>query len=95
LPTSTGQPVHQQRDDGLALVLVARGDVEENRRKADGYGFQFQIALHERWKLSKQYGIFAVSTLLIDEDGVIVKDVARRCRDPGARPALRAAGTTA
>ena len=63
---------------GSALILVARGDVEENRRKADEHGFEFPVVVQDRWKLSKEYGIFAVPVaFLIDEDGVIARDVAR------------------
>jgi len=58
--------------------VVARGNVEENRRKAEEYGFEFPVVLQERWKLSKEYGIFVVPVaFLIDEDGVIARDVAR------------------
>jgi len=61
----------------LAVILVGRGDPEENRRKAEQHGFQFPIVVQERWKLSKEYGIFATPVaFLIREDGVIAKDVA-------------------
>ena len=71
--------LHQQnRDNGLALLLVARGDVADNRRKAESHGFEFPVVIQERWKLSKEYGIFAVPVaFLIDENGVIAKKVAR------------------
>jgi peroxiredoxin len=68
----------RQRDGGLAVLMVTRGDVEENRRKAETYGFEFPVALQERWKLSREYGIFAMPVaFLIDEAGVIAKNVAR------------------
>jgi len=61
----------------LALILVVRGDPEQNRLKAEQHGFQFPIVLQEKWKLSKEYGIFATPVaFLISEDGVIAKDVA-------------------
>src|SRR5437016_12121734 len=64
-------------NNGLALILVGRGDPGENRRKAEQHGFQFPIVLQEKWKLSKEYGIFATPVaFLIREDGVIAKDVA-------------------
>jgi hypothetical protein len=57
---------------------VGRGDVDENRRKADAFGFEFPVVLQERWNLSKQYGIFAVPVaFLINEEGVIEGGVAR------------------
>lgn len=68
----------EQCDDGLALVLVGRGDVDENRRKAEEHGFEFPVVLQDRWKLSREYGIFAVPVaFLIDEHGAIARDVAK------------------
>jgi peroxiredoxin len=66
----------EHRDNGLAIVMVGRGDVEENRRKADEHGFEFPVVLQDRWRLSKEYGIFATPVgFLIDEQGVILRDV--------------------
>ena len=68
----------EHRDDGPALILVARGDAEEARRKADHHGFAFPVVVQERWNLSREYGIFVVPVaFLIDEEGVIADDVAR------------------
>jgi len=71
--------LHRQRGkNGLALVMVGRGDLEENRRKAEAHGFKFPVALQKRWEVSKAYGIFATPVaFLIDEAGVIARDVAR------------------
>jgi peroxiredoxin len=64
--------------DGLALLLVSRGSVEENSHKAEASGVGFPIVLQPGWKLSKEYGIFATPVaFLIDEEGVIEGDVAR------------------
>jgi peroxiredoxin len=69
---------HRCRDGDLQLIMVARGDVDENRRKADAHGFEFPVVIQDRWKLSREYGIFAVPVaFLIGEDGVIAKNVAR------------------
>jgi peroxiredoxin len=63
--------------NGLALVLVGRGSAEENRRKAAQHGIKFPVVLQEKWRLSKEYGIFATPVaFLIDESGLIAKDVA-------------------
>jgi peroxiredoxin len=63
---------------GPNVLMVTRGDVEENRRKAERFGFEFPVLFQERWRLSKEFGIFAMPVaFLIDEKGVIVKDVAR------------------
>jgi peroxiredoxin len=57
--------------------MVTRGDLEENRSKADRHGFRFPVAVQDRWNLSKEYGIFAMPVaFLIDEEGMIVRDVA-------------------
>jgi peroxiredoxin len=70
--------IHRQhRDNGLVVLMVTRGDLEENRSKADRHGFEFPVAIQDRWNLSKEYGIFAMPlAFLIDEEGMIVKDVA-------------------
>ena len=71
--------IHRQRRDlGLVVLMVTRGDVEENRRKADTFHFEFPVALQQRWNLSKEFGIFAMPVaFLIDEKGVIIRNVAR------------------
>jgi peroxiredoxin len=64
--------------DGLDLLLVSRGGVEENRRKAEASGVGFPVVLQPGWKLSKEYGIFATPVaFLVDEEGVIERDVVR------------------
>jgi peroxiredoxin len=66
------------RDDGLAVVVVSRGEPAENRRKAEASGVEFPIVLQSGWRLSKEYGIFATPVaFLVDEEGVIERDVAR------------------
>jgi len=66
----------EHHDNGLAIVMVGRGDAEENRRKAEQYGFEFPVVLQDGWKLSKQYGIFAMPVaFLIDEEGTIARHV--------------------
>jgi len=67
----------QHQENGLALVMVGRGDAEENRKKARQNGFEFPVVLQKKWELSKQYGIFATPVaFLINEEGVIARDVA-------------------
>lgn len=70
--------LHQEhRDEGLAIVMVGRGEPEENRRKAEQHGIEFPFVIQDRWKLSKAYGIFATPVaFLIDERGVIARHVA-------------------
>jgi peroxiredoxin len=67
----------EHRNNNLAVVMVGRGDLEENRRKAEQHGFEFPVVMQEKWKLSKEYGIFATPVAyLIDEHGVLRSDVA-------------------
>jgi peroxiredoxin len=69
---------HRQDRDGLEIVVVGRGGVEENRRKAAAHGIDFPVLLQPGWRLSKEYGIFATPVaFLIDEEGVIARDVAK------------------
>ncbi len=68
----------EHRNNGLDLLLVGRGDPEENRRKAEEHGFEFPVLLQHRWEISLQYGIFATPVgFLIDENGVITEKVAK------------------
>jgi len=67
----------EHRDNGQAVILVGRGSTEENRAKAEKFGFEFPVVIQDKWKLSKEYGIFATPVaFLIAEDGVIARDVA-------------------
>ena len=69
---------HQHRNNNLSLIMVGRGDVEENRRKADVHGFEFPVVLQRKWELSKAYGIFETPVAFqINEDGVIERNVAK------------------
>ena len=64
-------------NNGLQCILVGRGEPAENRRKAEQFGIRFPVVLQEKWKLSKKYGIFATPVaFLVDEDGVLMQDVA-------------------
>jgi peroxiredoxin len=68
---------HKHADNGLALIMVGRGELEENRKKAEQHGIKFPVVVQEKWRLSKAYGIFSTPVaFLVDEDGVIAKDVA-------------------
>ena len=63
--------------NGLDVVLIGRGDLGDNRRKAIEHGIEFPVALQRRWEISRDYGIFATPVgFLIGADGVIERDVA-------------------
>jgi len=83
---------NQHEKDGLAVIVVGRGDAEENRRKVEMHGFEFPVVIQPKWKLSKEYGILATPVgFLIGEDGVIAQDVAVG-RDPILALAKRGQG---
>jgi peroxiredoxin len=66
------------RRAGLQMVMVTRGELEENRDKRDEHALEFPIAIQRGWRLSKEYGIFATPVaFLVDERGVIARDVAK------------------
>lgn len=68
--------IHRQSGD-IQLVLISRGDVAENRRKARVHRLTFPIALQRSWEISKLYAMFTTPiAYLIDEEGRIVSDVA-------------------
>ena len=63
--------------DNLEVVMVSRGDAESNQAKAAQHGYEFPVLLQRSWEISKKYGMFATPiAYLIDEDGVIARDVA-------------------
>jgi peroxiredoxin len=67
----------QHQNNGLAVVMVGRGGVEENRLKAREHDLEFPVVLQKKWEVSRKYGIFATPVaFLVGEDGVIQKDVA-------------------
>lgn len=88
----------EHRGNGLAVLVVGRGDAGENRSKAERHGWEFPVALQRHWEISRRYGIFATPVaFLIDEHGVIEQGVARGVAEilalvPGeARPGKGAA----
>ncbi|MGA2594946.1 MAG: redoxin domain-containing protein [Bryobacteraceae bacterium] len=67
----------EHSQNGLDFIMIGRGDAGENRRKAEQFGIRFPVVLQDKWKLSKEYGIFATPVaFLVGEDGVILKNVA-------------------
>jgi len=63
--------------NGLDFVMVGRGDPEQNKKKAVQHRIEFPVLLQEKWKLSRQYGIFATPVaFLVGKDGVIARNVA-------------------
>jgi peroxiredoxin len=82
--------LHRKRPN-LALVMVSRRDADANRRKAQEHGLTFPVVLQKHWEVSLRYGMFATPIgYLIDEQGIVVKDVAK-----GVEPILALASGTA
>ena len=69
---------HRESAGDPALLLVGRGDLEANRRKAELLDNALRIVVQKRWEISKEYGIFMTpAAFLIDENGVIARNVAK------------------
>jgi peroxiredoxin len=65
-------------DDDPAVVMISRGGVDVNRRKVEEHGIAFPVVIQPKWKVSREYGIFATPVgFLVDRNGVIARDVAR------------------
>jgi peroxiredoxin len=70
------QEIHLQRPD-LQVLVVSRRDAASNRDKAISLGLTFPIVLQRQWEVSLKYAMFATPiAYLIDEQGVILRDVA-------------------
>lgn len=64
-------------NNNLQIVMISRGDAKENRQKVTQQGVTFPVLLQNQWEVSRQYAMFATPIgYLIDEKGVIAKDVA-------------------
>jgi peroxiredoxin len=69
--------LYERKPDDLEIVMISRGDLEENKRKAKAFGYPFPVLVQNAWEVSKDYAMFATPiAYLIDADGIIVKDVA-------------------
>jgi peroxiredoxin len=70
------QEIHDERPD-LNVLVISRGDVEENRDKASELGLTFPIILQQKWEASLKYAMFATPIgYLIDEQGILASDAA-------------------
>jgi peroxiredoxin len=77
LAPSLEQLYEVHRANNLNVLMVSKGDLEANRQKAKEHGFTFPVVLQRNWEISKDYAMFATPVgYLIDERGVISKDVA-------------------
>jgi peroxiredoxin len=70
------QELHRKRPD-LQVLVISRRDAEVTHAKAAALGLEFPIVMQRQWEISLQYGMFATPIgYLIDEQGIVVKDVA-------------------
>ncbi|MGE5194990.1 MAG: peroxiredoxin family protein [Deltaproteobacteria bacterium] len=70
------QELHEERSD-LAVLVISRGDIDENRTKADELGLTYPVVLQKKWEVSLKYAMFATPIgYLIDEQGILASDVA-------------------
>jgi peroxiredoxin len=77
----------------LQVLMVSRGDPEANRVKVAEHGLTFPVALQRQWEISRAYGMFATPIgYLIDEEGIIMADVAVGVEPILALPAQLAIG---
>src|SRR5207245_902714 len=68
----------------VQVVLISKGEPNENRAKVKEHGLTFPVVLQQQWEVSRRYAMFATPiAYLIDEQGVIARDVA-----VGAEPIL-------
>jgi peroxiredoxin len=84
------QEIHLEQPD-LNVLVISRGDIEENRDKANELGLTVPIVLQQKWEVSLKYAMFATPIgYLIDEQGILASDVA-----VGIEPILSLAGVAA
>jgi peroxiredoxin len=67
---------HREHTD-LKLVMISKGEPNENRAKVKEHGLTFPIVLQQQWEVSRRYAMFATPiAYLVDQAGIISHDVA-------------------
>jgi peroxiredoxin len=75
--SSTGEEGRGEETASIEVVMISKGEPKENRAKVKEHGLTFPIVLQQQWEVSRRYAMFATPiAYLIDEQGVIVHDVA-------------------
>ena len=70
------EEIRVERPD-LNVLVISRGDVEENRAEASELGLTFPIVLQQKREVSLKYAMFATPIgYVIDEQGLLASDVA-------------------
>ena len=84
------EQIHRSSRD-LHVLMVSRGSAEDNRAKVAELELSFPLVLQRHWEISKLYAMFATPIgHLIDENGIIISDVAA-----GGDPILKLASSMA
>lgn len=69
--------LHDRGRAALEIVMIVRGDLDENRAKASQHGFRFPVLVQQGWQVSKRYARFATPVAyVIDEHGVLATGIA-------------------
>jgi peroxiredoxin len=69
--------LHHRASAALEVLMIVRGDVDENRAKASAHGFRFPILVQKGWQVSKRYARFATPVAyVIDERGDLATGIA-------------------
>ena len=59
------------------MIMVSRGDRQENSKKIAQYELSFPVVLQKQWEVSRSYAMFGTPVgYLVDEAGVLASDVA-------------------
>lgn len=70
------EELHRKRSD-LEVIMVSRGDRQENSKKIAQYELSFPVVLQKQWEVSRSYAMFGTPVgYLVDEAGVLASDVA-------------------
>jgi len=81
----------RRANPGFEMLILSRGDLDENRKKVREHNLTVPVALQRKWEISKQYATFATPVAyMIDSDGVLASDLAM-----GAEKILALAGRRA
>jgi peroxiredoxin len=68
--------LHRQHSD-FEVIMVSRGDLQENVKKVNELGLTFPVVLQRHWEISFQYAMFSTPiAYLIDEQGRIAAPAA-------------------
>lgn len=61
----------------LKMVMISKGEPDENRAKVAEHGLTFPVVLQKQWEVSREYAFFGTPVAyLIDGSGIIIADVA-------------------